>query len=427
MTGIRIQSTILLSLCLLALVISPVFAATEIGGTSAAGQLAVTEITVDPLVLMREDTGIVIITVTNTGDESVAVKGANLYLKELTTLNYNTYASSGTIGPGNSMDFTFTLQADPPDGVYYPKLHLDLGGESFRYYIPIRIESTPIDISIVDRPDVFSEGVKDEIILVIGNPRENTLSGISVTPSADGIETTQTKVFIGDLNPGKSAQVTFQVTPLHEGDLTFLVEYRNGMNKHNDTITIPLQFGNDKLAARPMINNIELTSSGTSYTLSADVTNAGLSDARSIVVTTGSPAQPADPNPVYIVGTLEPDDFSSFDLTFTASPGTSSIPVVLQYKDADGNDFEETFTVNLKRSSTSNSTAADSSGTASFNQNGPAGPGGQARGQGMFGGLGSGFSRIPFLEIGLVLVAGAVLVVAWRRGYLGKVKDRLRR
>jgi len=120
------------------------------------------------------------------------------------------------------MDYTFTIKADAPDGVYCLRLYLNLGDESFQYYVPVKIESTPINLSILDRPDVFNSGVKDEITLVIGNPRENTLSGITVTPSGEKvIETTQTNVFIGDLNPGKSAHVTFNVTPLQQGELTF--------------------------------------------------------------------------------------------------------------------------------------------------------------------------------------------------------------
>jgi hypothetical protein len=91
MTGIHIVSRIIISFCLLALVMVPALAATDTGSTSIAGQLAVTKITVDPTILMRDDTGIVTITVTNTGDESVTIKEANLYAKELTTLNYQTY------------------------------------------------------------------------------------------------------------------------------------------------------------------------------------------------------------------------------------------------------------------------------------------------------------------------------------------------
>ncbi|MDD1672829.1 MAG: hypothetical protein LUP99_00260 [Methanomicrobiales archaeon] len=86
MTGIQIKSRISLLLCLFALVISTAFAAKDSTSTSVAGQLAVTKITIDPSVLMGDDTGIITLTVTNTGDKSVTINEANLYAKELTVL-----------------------------------------------------------------------------------------------------------------------------------------------------------------------------------------------------------------------------------------------------------------------------------------------------------------------------------------------------
>jgi hypothetical protein len=409
---------------MLTLIIAPALGTMDISSSSLAGSLTVTKVTVEPSVLMRGDTAIVTVTVTNTGDSSVLIREAELFSKELTILSDQIYVSTMTIGPGNSMDLTFTVRADARDGIYYAKLYLNLENDSVRYYIPLKIDSTPIDIFILSRPDTFSEGAKDEITLVVGNPRENTLSGVIITPSGEGIKTTQTAIFVGDLDPGKKAEVTFEVTASEEGELSFLVEYRNGINKHAATITIPVQFGSNKLAAKLMMNNIEFFSSGTTYTLSADVTNAGLSDANSIVVTVESPAQPTDPNPVYIVGTLEPDDFSSFELTFTIAPGILSIPVIVQYKDADGNDFEEQYSVNL-RGGVSNSTASSVSGGTAYNPGTSEGFRNTARG-GLFG-MGNGFGQIPFLMIGLILVVVIGLAIAWRKGYLSKIKERLRR
>jgi hypothetical protein len=411
----------LIALSVLALLVAPSLAATtDTGSSTSSGQLTVTGFTVDPAVLMRGDTGMVTVTVKNTGTQSVAITGADFSAKELTTLNYQTYMTTMNLGAGDSTDFTFTIRADARDGVYYPKFYLDTGTDSFRYFVPIKVESTPIDASILDRPDSYTAGVKDTVTLVIGNPRESTLNGVTVTPQGSGIETTQTKVFIGDLEPGKSTQVAIEVTPYQESDLTFLIEYRNGINKHNESVTIPVTFGDNKLAAQLLINSIELSSSAGGYALSADVTNAGLSDAKSIVVTVGNPAKPTDPNPVYVIGSLEPDDFSSFDLTFTA-PGAASVPLLIQYKDAEGNAFEQTYTVNL-RSTQISDTNSTSGSTISYSNTVVRRDGG-----GIFPGFGSGLGQIPFLELGIIALAAVALVVAWRKGILGKIKGRIRK
>ncbi len=406
---------------ILVLLVVPCLAATtDTSSSSTASQITVTGVTIDPEVLMRGDTGIVTVTVKNTGTLGITIKGADIYDKDLTTLNYQTYITSMNLGPGDSTDFTFTLLADAREGIYYPKFYLDMGTDSFRYYVPIKVESTPIDIAIIDRPDSFTTGVKEMITIVIGNSRESTLNGVTVTPLGSGIETTQTKVFIGDLKPGESREIAMEVTPFQEGDLTFRVDYRNGINKHDQSITLPITFGDDKLAAHLFVNSIELSAVSGGYALSADVTNAGLTDAKSIVVTVGGPAQPIDPNPVYIIGSLEPDDFSSFDLTFTA-PGATSVPLVIQYKDADGNDFEQSFTVNLRSSGISSSNSTGGSFISNPNVITRRNSGG------IFPGFGSGIGQIPFLELGLLALVAIALVMAWRKGVLGKIKERIRK
>jgi len=74
---------------------------------------------------------------------------------------------------------------------------------------------------------------------------------------------------------------------------------------------------------------------GGHYKVTGDVTNAGLEDAKSVLVTSGSPAVPVDPFRVYVVGSLEPDDFSGFEVTFTAEDA-DFVPLLIYYKDDDG-------------------------------------------------------------------------------------------
>ena len=388
---------------------------------SAAAQIAVTDVSIDPAVLMRGDTGTIMVEITNNGEESVAISRAMLYSSDLTVLNDQTYGSVGAIGAGNTMKFTFTVRADAPDAIYYPRFYLDFrDAGSLQYSIPVKVESADVVVSVLDAPDAYTAGTKDEIQLTIGNPRDKTVTGVVVTAAGEGIETTQSSVFVGDLAPGASAEVTFKVTPSQESAITFTAGYRNGINDHASSITLPVVFGEDKLGAVLVMNSVEVES-GSTYILSADVTNAGLSDAYSIVVTVESPADPCDPNPVYVIGALEPDDFSSFEVTFMAQ-GASSVPVLVEYKDEDGNVYEETFTVNLNARTLSSDDTSSSTGMIS-----PQSRGGGPGGMGMFGGFGSGLNQIPVTQIVLVLLAGIVLVVGWRKGWAGKIRAKIRR
>ena len=115
-------------------------------------------------------------------------------------------------------------------------------------------------------------------------------------------------------------------------------------------VILPIVLGENKKAAIPIVNNVELTSAGSSYTLKGDINNAGLTDAKSMVVTVGTSAKAVEPYAQYAIGSLAADDFSSFEITFTTTD-LSSVPLVITWKDKDGNSFSITKNLNLRTSS----------------------------------------------------------------------------
>lgn len=315
---------------------------------AAAAQVTVTDVQIDPVVFMQGDTGTIMVEITNNGVESVAISRATLLGGGVALINEGSYDSVGSIGAGNKLKFTFTIRTDGPDGIYYPKFYLDFrNAGSLRYLVPVKVENTELQVSVIDRPETFSEGKKETIQLLIGNPRENGVSGVTITPVGDAIEVTQSSYFLGNLAPDASANVSFDITPLESTNLTFHVTYRNGINTHVIDRILPVVIGEAKKVADPVLNNIELIPEAGYYRVTGDVTNAGLETAKSVVITSGSPAEPVDPFRVYVVGSLDPDDFSSFEVTFRAASGVEEAPILIQYKDEDGNSFEQAFLVEL--------------------------------------------------------------------------------
>ncbi|MDI6867602.1 CARDB domain-containing protein [Methanoculleus sp.] len=390
--------------------------------TSSAEQIAVTSVALDPGTLMRGDTGTVTVEIQNTGDSGVAISRAELYSRGVVVVNDRTYDSVGTLGPGNTISFTFTVRADTEDGIYYPLFYLDLrDGGSVRYSIPVTIESTAIQVNVIDAPETFPANSEDTIVLSVGNPRGTSVSGVTITPSGEGVRTTETAVFLGALAPDEEKTATFSVVASQSTELTFDLSYRNGINEHHTTLTIPIEIGDRVVEPDMVVNNIEITQSGSTITLTGDVTNAGLKDAYAVKVTVDDPATATDPYPVYVVGGLEPDDFSSFEVTCTVPQGTSSIPLFVQYRDEDGKTYSTTVTVSL-----SSSGLTLQSGTGSENPGGMSGAPGRG-GMGMTGSFGSGFEKMPVTEIVLVVVVIAAGIVVWRKGYVGKIRARFRR
>lgn len=389
---------------------------------SPEAQVAITNITLDPEILMQDDQGTLIVRVTNSGTSPVKIDRVELLSEELRVVNYQTYDKVGVLGTDNSLSFTFLIDAGARDGTYFPIFYVDFTDSgSMRFPVAVKVDNTPLLVAVSDSPDTFSAGEEDRITISISNPRDNEVNSVTITPGGAGIVPSQTSIFVGSLKPDEAKQVTFGITPAQSTDLLLNITYRNGPNQHSEALALPVVLGDRKVAAELVVNNIEVTGAGPSMVIGGDVTNAGLKDARSVTVTVGEPARAVDPNPVYVIGSLEPDDFSSFEITCLAG-GTSRIPLVVSYRDEEGRTLGETFEVSIMGSGNTTQGAAPRGveGSPQLQRR----PGGSSFGM---AGFGSGISKIPFVPIILIILAGIGAVVAWRKGWLAELRERFQR
>lgn len=302
-----------------------------------AAQVMVTGAVIDPPVLMPGDVATVTVTVKNTAQVSVPVRNAKMYTEGNILVLENPYQTYGAIGAGNEASFTFTVQATGGPGTYYPPFVLDFtNAGSLRYPVPVKVEATEPKIAIADIPDTFTAGKKELIRVTVSNPRSGEINGVSVRPSGEGMESVPTSIFIGALAPDAVAEATFNITPGRETTLTVTVTYRNGRNQKTTETSIPIVFSENKKGARIVVSGVEVTPENDYYRVRGDVTNAGLEVAKAVVVTVGAPGVPVDPDRVYPVASLDPDDLSNFELTFRAENATE-VPLVIEYRDSDGN------------------------------------------------------------------------------------------
>jgi len=314
---------------------------------AVTADIAVVSSSLDPPVMMSGDTGTLTIVVQNNGADPVAIQSARLYGKGVVPTT-DPYLAVGEIGGGNTRSFTFTVRADAGEGTFYPTFVLDFrDGGSLRYPVLIQVEDTPLSISMVKKPDAFSEGRTAGITLMVGNPRPNAVSGVQVIPEGAGFSVTPSSGFVGGLEPDASGTVTFNLTPETETDVTFRVVWRNGINTHTTDLVLPVTFGEDKKRANPVITNVEVTPISGGYRIVGDVMNAGLESARSVMIAPASPAIPIDPFRVYVVGTLDSDDISSFEVTLRVDAAVEDVPLIVEYRDDDGNLYTSTRTVGL--------------------------------------------------------------------------------
>jgi len=404
----------------------------------AASLVHVTSVEINPEVFYPYETGTITLTLTNSGDQSVGLSNPDILDNNIHIVNKNTWNTISYIGPGSTMTYTFQVSADPPDGTYFPLFSVGTESSgSIHFPFIIKVDSTGLKTGIAEKPDNFSLSTKDKVNLSLINPRDAAIKKILITPTGPGIDVSPSVKYVSSLGAGSSIEIPFSVTPHQESDLTFHVSYWNGDNEHTADVVLPINLGEDKFAAKPIVNNVALTRSGAYYSLSGDVNNAGLTDAKSMVVTIGAPAHAVEPYSDYAIGSLASDDFSSFEVTFTASD-LSLVPLVISWKDNDGNSFSVTKNLDLRTSSgsagTSGSASANtgsgaSSGSATTTSGSSAarsggGPPGGGSIFGFGGSRGGGISSFyPVIAAGILLIAGIVLYKK-RKWIAAKVKKR---
>jgi len=257
--------------------------------------------------------------------------------------------------------FTFSVSTDAPEGDYYPEFSLSFFDSNLNHKTLVQVDNTPLELTLVDKPDAFSQGKKKTIYMQVANPRDNDVDTGILEVSGDGITAAPSRTFIGEIAAGAKIPVNFSVTPDHETTVALHLTYNNGDNPHEVTMDIPITFGVDKKQADPVMSNVQVSTIGSTYHVTGDVTNAGLETANAVMVTALPPAVPEDPYKTYVVQALKPDDFGSFEITFGTNGSVTSVPVQISFKDSDGNIY----------TSVQNVTVPDSRLAVAKDSNGP--------------------------------------------------------
>lgn len=329
----------LLLIVTIGFLVLPAGAYTTPESITAAGNVYISNVTYDPGAFFTGDTGTVTIAVTNgNGNQSIVANHATFGDKNFRLMS-GTYDTSSNIGPLQTRTYVFSVVSDANDGIYYPTFSLSLrDADSLYYQGMVRVDNTPLVVSVLSKPDSFTEAKKDTISLQLANPRKNEVKNVIIEVSGgEGVDLLPSTQYIGKVAAGTSIPVNFTVTPNHETTLNITVKYDNGDNHHSVDLQIPVTFTTDKKQATPKISNIVTKLTGGVYHITGDVTNAGLTTANGVTVTALSPAIPQDPYRSYVIGALKPDDFGSFEVTFTAANNTASVPIQVSFKDSDGN------------------------------------------------------------------------------------------
>lgn len=371
----------------------------------SAGSAAVTEpscdvsLTLTPSTLMPGETGQLVVVLQNTGDTPLTIyKVAITDSWDVVSVTHPALKSLGSIGLGKSMTLTFPITANEKEGTFYPSLSVELSNNIqntfIKYPFAVTVDSKSVSLSVVERPEYFEPDTTQVVGLSIGNLRSNQIDSVTVTASGEGVSCEEGMVFAGTLTPGSSKDVFLTViTSDKTEEISLDVSYKNGANWHTESLIIPVEGGELKTGAELFINNVEVTTAVGYTTITGDVNNAGLSTAKGLVVTLEG-AEAVQPYPVFVIGSLDSDGLSEFELTFK-EPESDNISLVFTYKDENGNTYVQKETAAL---STSSSTANSTSG-----------------GNPILAGI---------AVVLLILIVGGAVFLVWKKGNLIPKKEK---
>lgn len=409
------KKTALISIILVLLMVSAIPVASA-ATQNTASMLYVISYSIDPAVLYPYEQGTVSVTLGNSGNQSVGLSNPNLISDTIDIKKKDSWQTMSYIASGSTITYSFLVSANPPDSSHFALFTVEAkDGDLFHYPILISVDSTDLMASVSDAPSVFPLSIEKTVNLSIVNPRAGKIDNIFVTASGSGMKISPSEKYVSSLDAQSSVIVPFTVTPSQTSNLTFHISYQSGDVDHSTEVILPVNIGNDKTAAVPVVNNVILTTKDSYYDLTGDITNTGITDAKGLTVTVGSPAQATGTFAEYAIGSLASDDANSFEVTFTTSD-LSSVPLVMLWKDAEGNDYRVTKKLNLGTASGSGGNSSSSKilsgpGVGTSGYGGASRTGGNIGGASLFSGSrGGGFSSFyPVIAAGILVIIGIVL------------------
>jgi len=203
---------------------------------------------VDPAYLMPGDEGTVTITLNNAAkdysysvpvnnkteifDLSAQVLDASLSGDNHIQVTSNSYYDVGLLGPGDTIDFTYSIKVseDAPDSIRFLDFVFIGGGDMYdvKWKIPVTVDSSGIKLinSEVGRNSDF-------IVLDIANVRPNTVKAVTIVPVTDNVEFRPAQYFIGTMDSDEMFTIQFDIEP-EDGVEQMGVKaiFKNGNNWH---------------------------------------------------------------------------------------------------------------------------------------------------------------------------------------------------
>ncbi len=328
---------------------------------------------VEPEVLMPGDIGTITVTIQNMGTLSTetetetrtnmytsATKTTSTISAEIETIRLSSrsrgiewlregflrseYYNVGALGPGESITISLPIKSATyaQDGIYFPEVCIEVkNGENVRFPVPVKVDSSEVEILEQDIPAEISLSESKEIAIVVANNRPNSVSGVNVRvkSKSEGLEFTPEQIFIGDLEAYGKKEVNISFTPFAAGkkEFSFDATYKNGINTHQNELESSILVKSIADVKLILVNAPESILKGEIAKIDFDVANGMAKDVKAVSVMPDIEGLRILPSE-YFIGDMEVGDVfsASFDLyTRDLRVGDTEIPFKLVFRDVD--------------------------------------------------------------------------------------------
>lgn len=288
----------------------------------------ITDYTVTPAVLLPGDKGFVTLNLKNTAqtasirensgityggeiantkntDISVYIERVQLEGNDITVLT-DAFDRLGSLGPGQSVEVTFVIQAPYSKGIFFPEAQIDVkDGRSTRYPVMVNVDT---DITTQKKPALsVHQSLPDRVapgedcmvgisIINTGLTRASDIAVIVNSTTKSLVLTSPGRYYYEHLDPDEMTNISLHFitdknTPLGIDPVTVTITYLNpdqSDGKQTEIIGIPMK-GKAEIAIKSFSTDPSVPAPGGEFTLITRVENTGTDKATSVRATLESP------------------------------------------------------------------------------------------------------------------------------------------
>jgi hypothetical protein len=305
------------------LAMSPVYAAD-------VPTVTISDYKVSPAVMMPDSMGTITITVKNTAQTSsiseksgqlstdvyavVKTSDTNVNIENVKLEGHGIKVLSsdfdrvGAVGPGQSLPFTFSIQAPQSSGIYYPEVWIDVtGGKSVKYPIPVNV-NTALGIQkgailIMDSTLTGSQNPGEEIPVTVTVKNSGEMLADEVTLKIENVSATvapkNTDFYhLGSIPAGEMKTVNLVLlsdknTPSGLTKIPVTIQYNalDGTAQTQVTSIDVLFKGQAELGFVTVDTNPARLTEGTPFDLTIRIENTGTGEAKQVSATVDLPVE----------------------------------------------------------------------------------------------------------------------------------------